>query len=130
MLMIDIALQHLRVCTDNPGQVYNCGRCPKCLRTMVNLRIVGALERCPTFARPLDLKKVAQLDPHTTNGREFLEVCLRGLADPNRDPALAQALQAALNQPFWRSQIIRGLRRVKARLLPRTRFLADASQEG
>jgi hypothetical protein len=39
----------------------NCGECEKCLRTMVGLRIVGALERCPTFPDQVPLEKLAQL---------------------------------------------------------------------
>lgn len=55
-----IALDNLRVCL-NYGQnrAYNCGECEKCIRTMVTLRVEGALERCPVFARPLDLAALA-----------------------------------------------------------------------
>lgn len=118
-----IALQHLRLCLDNPAGVYNCGLCTKCLRTMVNLRVAGALERCPTFAAPLDLERVAHIDSHTKNGREFLLENLEALEGTSRDPELAQAPQAALDQQYWRSKMIRGLRKIKARLLLRRRFL-------
>ena len=36
----------------------NCGRCEKCVRTMVNLRLVDDLDRCPTGCRWLDLRRV------------------------------------------------------------------------
>ena len=39
------ALQLLRVCWQDAG--YNCGRCEKCLRTMVSLRLLGL--KAPTF---------------------------------------------------------------------------------
>ena len=44
-----IALETLRVCYENPDSLYNCGRCRKCLRTMVELQQCGALELCRTF---------------------------------------------------------------------------------
>lgn len=48
------ALQTLRSCY-NPfrsGDVLNCGRCEKCLRTMIELLVHNKLGECPTF--PLD----------------------------------------------------------------------------
>ena len=54
----EVALQTLRVCWRNVGEVYNCGTCEKCLRTMVALQAVGALERCKTFDRPIDIKQL------------------------------------------------------------------------
>ena len=57
----DIALQTLRVCYLNLWGAYNCGRCEKCLRTMVALQIVGALERCTTFRGPIDTRRIRQL---------------------------------------------------------------------
>ena len=41
----DVALAHLRVC-NKQGAVRNCGRCEKCIRTAVELRLAGALDRC------------------------------------------------------------------------------------
>lgn len=52
------ALDVLRVCWADVAS-YNCGRCEKCIRTMVPLEATGALERCPTFAAELDLDAVA-----------------------------------------------------------------------
>ena len=56
----DTAMRHLRVCT-NQFATSNCGRCPKCLRTMVILRLLGVLDRCPTFPPSLHLASVARL---------------------------------------------------------------------
>ena len=38
-----LALRYLRVCWENRGGAYNCGRCGKCMRTMVDLDLAGAL---------------------------------------------------------------------------------------
>lgn len=67
----DVALQHLRVCWQNPDGAYNCGRCPKCLRTMIALRVCGALERCVTLPDELDLAAVRKLHPTATGDVAF-----------------------------------------------------------
>lgn len=90
----DLALTTLRVCWETPTGVYNCGRCEKCLRTMIDLRIAGALDRCPTFARPLDLGAVSRMAVDRKAG--YLEQSLRAIERRGTDPALAKALRAAL----------------------------------
>jgi hypothetical protein len=62
------AMEHLRVCWENPGNVYNCGKCEKCLRTMVGLLISGGLNRCQTLPELIalpDLEKI-HITNHTT----------------------------------------------------------------
>jgi hypothetical protein len=48
----DVALQHLRVCNQyklyNPGRL-NCGKCEKCIRTMLALVALGALDKTAAF---------------------------------------------------------------------------------
>jgi Glycosyl transferase family 2 len=53
----------LRVCWENRGGAYNCGRCRKCLLTMVTLEALGVRERFVTFPRELDLERVAAAHP-------------------------------------------------------------------
>jgi hypothetical protein len=45
----------LRVCWENPGGAYNCGRCRKCMWAMISLESIGARERMETFPETLDL---------------------------------------------------------------------------
>ena len=45
----DLFLKYLRVCLDNCGGAYNCGKCYKCVRTAITLRALGLLEQAPTF---------------------------------------------------------------------------------
>jgi len=61
----DVALATLRVCHADTSAM-NCGRCEKCIRTMLALRLCGALDRATTFPRPLPLSKVHALvvPPH------------------------------------------------------------------
>src|SRR5207302_11088078 len=44
-----LALQSLRVCWRGDSASYNCGECPKCLRTMLALHLAGTLPRATTF---------------------------------------------------------------------------------
>lgn len=46
----------LRVCWENPEGAYNCGRCPKCLATMVGLEAIGARGKIRTFPDELDFE--------------------------------------------------------------------------
>jgi hypothetical protein len=59
------ALETLRVCFRDPPQAYNCGRCWKCLSTMIRLDIAGALQDCPTLPQHVDVENVrrVQLEP-------------------------------------------------------------------
>lgn len=95
----DVALQTLRVCWQNPNSAYNCGRCEKCLRTMVNLQAVGALEKCTTFEIALDHRRVAALRMgddayHVAYWRENLAA----IRQKGTDPRLEKAIQAAIRK--------------------------------
>jgi len=89
----DLALKYLRVCGCNEPGVYNCCRCEKCLRTMVSLRLAGALDRCPAFHEPLDLARVAALRLTRASEREewyWNQLALRAIDDPE----CAEAMEA------------------------------------
>ena len=57
-----IAREHLRVCWANldPQRTYNCGRCEKCIRTGVAVRVAGLDGQFPTIISP-SLKEVIQV---------------------------------------------------------------------
>jgi hypothetical protein len=44
-----LVLNHLRVCIWNYGGAFNCGKCYKCVRTAVVLRILGVWDGARTF---------------------------------------------------------------------------------
>jgi hypothetical protein len=90
----DVALEHLRVCWRNPAGAYNCGECEKCVRTMVALRICGALERCATLPDTVDLAAVRRLRAPDPNEQAFVLDNLR--AAEETDPELARALRHSL----------------------------------
>lgn len=45
----DITLKYLRVCTNNAGGPYNCGRCKKCVLTSIPLAALGKLQGTSLF---------------------------------------------------------------------------------
>lgn len=57
-----VAMAHLRVCWRNPASEYNCGRCEKCVRTMLALYAFGALSQCATFDDYIDLDLIDRMD--------------------------------------------------------------------
>lgn len=100
----DLAMKHLRVCWMNPDEVYNCGDCEKCVRTMVNLYIADGLERCETLPGRLDPKRLRRPALNAEERRQIAAnlAALRtgGRPDPEVEAALRTALRrGALLQP-------------------------------
>jgi hypothetical protein len=111
----EVALQNLQVCRENTAvlnaswqtgigdsaTLYNCGSCEKCIRTMINLHIAGALERCPTLPNKVDLKKISQTRIHNTGERVFVEESLAALRNRPADRDLYNALHKIWKQSWW-----------------------------
>ncbi len=88
-----LARRHLRVCVDNAGGDFNCGRCHKCVRTLIALRALG-VERCfETFPNglPQDLD-----DSLADDDSIYLEQNLALLLRTGRAPELADGLTRVL----------------------------------
>ena len=80
-----IVQQHLRVCWQNVGDRLNCGRCEKCVRTMLSLEACGALAAFPGFNGGRGLIDVVDSLAEVDNVvspfyRNLLEVGLTGRA--------------------------------------------------
>lgn len=90
------ALKYLRVCYMNVGGEYNCGKCDKCLRTMINLLIAGKLGECVTFPNSIDLKRVAELTIDGDHGAIFHEENINELKKMGIEVELQKALQKSL----------------------------------
>ncbi|HVT95022.1 MAG TPA: hypothetical protein VHD76_19380 [Bryobacteraceae bacterium] len=99
------ALRYLKVCNDGEATGYNCGRCEKCLRTMIALRAVGALDRCRTLPHEIPLDAVARLNACVPITRIFMVENLDRLRRTGADPRLEAALASALKPNFWRRLI-------------------------
>jgi hypothetical protein len=89
------ALAGLRVCPENYGDVDNCGRCPKCIRTMVALDLIGWLSRVPTLPSrlPDGAQQILREDAsdHESTVSELLEAARR----PGQRPELRRLVEGA-----------------------------------
>ena len=107
----DLVLQTLRVCPGY-GPEYNCGRCNKCMRAMVDLLLAGCLERTQTFPH--------EIDP------ERLRIALQAPTSPvqlaNFRKRLA-AFDATGLRPDLRHVIAEHIRRLEGRAGPQPRRL-------
>lgn len=93
-------LDVLRVCWSDHKRsdlAYNCGSCEKCMRTMVDLRLAGALQRCNGFRRSLKLNKVARIDLRHSKARYFYEGSYREALRHGNDAELIAALEECLS---------------------------------
>jgi len=117
----EVALQTLRVCVENRDGAYNCGKCPKCLRTLINLRMAGAGDQCSSFNYPLDLRRVGRIRPHG-NKRVFLEEILAKLEESHTDPELENAVRKALAEPKFLGKMIQIIEKIRFRGARRHRF--------
>jgi len=92
----EIALHHLRVCYKNTESLFNCGKCEKCVRTMINLRIAGALDRCTTFESPLDLNLLQGTLLENPVGIYYIPDDLKAVSSSGGDPELETALRTVM----------------------------------
>jgi hypothetical protein len=89
----------LRVCWQNPGGAYNCGRCRKCLLTMATLASIGKLERFETFPSEIDHAQLlgiieeVRIPPHLAFCEEALDA-IRRSDSPDLEKALAELVAA------------------------------------
>ncbi len=75
----------LRVCYENPGGAYNCGRCRKCLVTMIALEALGVRSEFPTFPPELDLSPLEGFTPANRAHQVIWVDCLQGVKDCGRE---------------------------------------------
>ncbi len=90
------ALNHLRVCVSNEGGGYNCGKCWKCIRTMVTLEILGVLKDSNTFPHKLPKHYYTQLRTYIPDSLEFTRENLK-LAQLYGRKDLERKLQREIN---------------------------------
>lgn len=94
----DWIVESLRVCWRPTADGLNCGRCEKCMRTMLILESFGALERCPTFAADLEPQRVARIHYRGVYFLDGAREVLEALERSGRARALARALRRALTR--------------------------------
>jgi len=111
-----IVLDTLRVCFMNPNTEYNCGRCEKCLRTMIGLHIAGALSRCRTLPHGIDTDLASQIAVH--RHEEFF---ISELVDALGQSPMDQRIRRALEQSLARCRRVKAASTARHRLLPMLR---------
>jgi hypothetical protein len=98
------AMAYLRVCTRNAGGVHNCGRCSKCIRTMLTLHLVGKLQDAPTLPDSLPHDYARSI--RTGRGalalvEELLEIAERYDSDPRATRILRRKVRQSWGQLFF-----------------------------
>lgn len=90
----ELGLRYLRVCLGNFGGAYNCGRCRKCVRTAIPLKVLGVLSEAETFMNKDDAhwEDILAKD-HLELLRENYEFALRQGTNPKLTKMLNQALR-------------------------------------
>jgi hypothetical protein len=116
----DLALQHLRVCNDTayylPGRL-NCGKCEKCVRTMLAFVAAGVLEKVGAFpVNSVDRDLVNQAVVLGANTLPLYVELLKPLEKAGRTD-LVQAIQGKLDEfeqlqkkKKWRKKTIEPLK--------------------
>lgn len=89
------AYEHLRVCIDDRVTELNCGRCIKCVRTMMEMRACGVSHLASTFPGPLDLAAAKRVRQPPEN--HFLPMLLAE-AERIGDTELADAARVLLGR--------------------------------
>ena len=82
--------ERLRVCWARPDGLRNCGRCEKCVRTMLTLDLLGALPRYSTF--PSGLKPDPARWLMKTPGELFMAEEIEDLAREQGRPEVADRI--------------------------------------
>jgi hypothetical protein len=108
----DIALRTLRVCWQCPHETYNCGKCRKCLITMIDLYAAGKLEQCTTFDVPLDIKNVYQINVDGNVGYSFLRGSLLTLEKKDLNPELRKALLYVLRKQRYFRELLNIMKKI------------------
>ena len=113
------ALGWLRVCYKNPDQAYNCGRCEKCVRTMLTLHALGVLEQAPTFPNTVSPGAVRHLRFKNDLSLAFVKENVQILEGSHRR-ALRAARRASIRRlaverflsrsPSWAKPSMRSMR--------------------
>lgn len=108
-----LALRHLRVCWQPAGGAGNCGRCEKCLQTMVDLELAGALAAAEGFPGAVDAEAVARLIIPRLDSYYWFYT-LRVARAQGADPRLLAALETTVGRRARanaRLRLIEGLAR-------------------
>ena len=94
----ELALDNIRVCTQNFKGKYNCSQCFKCLSTMIMITCAGAQNDAKTFNWPIDLQRVKNMFydyslAYNIQGEASLHYLRKQHAEPQLQEAIAYSLE-------------------------------------
>ncbi len=104
------ARDHLRVCFEKSDSELNCGRCNKCLWTMMVLKATGDLDQIRTFESPLDLRLLRLYPPVQSHQRDRFAAAVALLDERGVEPEYRRFLQDQLDangRVPWRGRLRR-----------------------
>lgn len=93
-----IVLKNLRVCYLNKENKFNCGKCDKCLRTMIEMYIAGTLERSRTFPKTIDIEAVKHLHIEGKQSASYQIESLSALQKMQLNYPLQDALEESIKK--------------------------------
>jgi bacterioferritin-associated ferredoxin len=105
----EVAMRYLRVCTPSAS---NCGRCEKCLRTMVGLQLVGGLERCETLPHLIPVRRLARVRVRVGGSRSDTRTAIayaRENLHAAEELGADAHLRRALRWMIWRGNLYLGV---------------------
>lgn len=108
--------ESLRVCFKNSGGAYNCGRCEKCLRTMLSLEALGQLrlvKTLPPVINPAAFDHLYLYKNQIRYFREGLDILERDGKQPELRAAVSACIARNTVRPGWHEL----LQRVKHELV-------------
>jgi hypothetical protein len=97
----ELVLKHLRVYWETRGGPTNCGRCTKCVRTAVVLRVLGVWDQAATFPD----KRMAHWESLIAHDRVTLTQESLELAREHGDREMAAMLTRAIRQRRLRDRL-------------------------
>ncbi len=113
----ELAMRWLRVCFQRPAE-WNCGRCMKCLRTMIDLAVCDRLVACRTLPDEIDLDAVRSMVIPYEATRGAARLTVEAARRDPRHRELADALEFAIRRS--RARVARSrVRRIPAGLVHR-----------
>jgi hypothetical protein len=90
-----MAMETLRVCCHDANS-YNCGRCEKCVRTMLELYVCGALGKCKTLPPALTASMIEAITVDSTGGAVYFAASKKRLGTTGIDAGYRQAIDRVL----------------------------------
>jgi hypothetical protein len=101
----ELALDYLRVCNQNLKDKYNCSKCEKCIRTMIDLQITESLPFAKTFKKDIPFDKLIRIDNSHFETQIYFEDSLNELKKLGKYPELQDAIELSLKRSANPSKI-------------------------